>query len=435
MKKITFTLNWFHYLILGLLLSPSVYNAQQVENITTYKQESTTILAPILSSDAHLFKNSILYDRVTPLAGLRDISHTNETNSTHFKRAWKELYDARQNTTPRHIPIEMFNKVATHYQNQGTIPVGFLNIDFTQFTNTVLEDLETDRTTIAQLASRNRANAPSPYVNKHLFLASPIIENSIETLPNQPVQFELGVLGVNQAALNIKTLTVSYNNTVKTIVQNGVLTNGNFAFSFNSSGTKTLKFTATLINNQQLVSNAKIPINIIYVAYKSNTTTIDATEPFQGYDEPTDCNGNCFGKGEYKVFLGQNHTKLVKPLIILDGFDPGDVRKISDGDGSIISLIDNNDTEENMDKFRAEGFDVVILNFPKYEIADESFTFWHPFANQNITVTNKIYRDGGADYIERNANVLKALINKLNGEIATNGSTEKLKIIGPSMGA
>ena len=157
-------------------------------------------------------------------------------------------------------------------------------------------------------------------------------------------------------------------------------------------------------------------------------------ESFKGYDEATDCGGNCFGEGEYQIFLGNGNSNLQKPLIILDGFDPGDTRKIDNGKGSIVYLINNNDKELNMEKFKAAGFDVVILNFPQYKIKAENKSVFNPNTNQYITISTDIYRDGGADYIERNANVLKALINKLNTELQTNGSAEKLKIIGPSMG-
>lgn len=66
MKKITILLLW--------LLLPFSMIAQQLENITTYKQESAIELAPLLQADANLFKNSILYDRVMPLANLRETS-------------------------------------------------------------------------------------------------------------------------------------------------------------------------------------------------------------------------------------------------------------------------------------------------------------------------------------------------------------------------
>ena len=147
----------------------------------------------------------------------------------------------------------------------------------------------------------------------------------------------------------------------------------------------------------------------------------------------------CFGEGEYQIFFGDDanevqRTSLKKPIIILDGFDPGDTRKIDNGSGSIVDLIDNQGNEANMNEFKKAGFDVVILNFPNYPIRTENKSVFNPTTNQYVTISTDIYRDGGADYIERNANVLKALITKLNGKLVANGSTEKLKIIGPSMG-
>ena len=435
MKKIIQTLNLFQCLIAIMLLLPFSMIAQQLENITTYKQESANALAPLLQADATLFKNSILYDRVMPLANLRETNAVMETNTTHFKRAWQELYDARATPTNKHIALKDFNKLVTHYQNQGTIPVGFLHLDFTQFTNTALTDLEEDRTTIDQLATRNRATTASPYENKHLFLVSPITESSIKTPANTPVNFQFGTLGVQQATTNITTLQVIYNNVTKTIIQNGTLTQPNFSFSFANSGLKILQFKATLNNNQQLISNATVNVTIQNVLAKSNTIKdIFATEAFRGYDEHTDCNGNCFGKGEYQVFLGKNNTQLTKPLIILDGFDPGDERKINNGKGSIVYLINNDDKETNMQKFYDAGFDVVILNFPKYKIGTDSYNFIHPLTNQNVSINYDVFRDGGADYVERNANVLKALINKLKWRTCYKWQYKKLKIIGPSMG-
>ena len=51
------------------------------------------------------------------------------------------------------------------------------------------------------------------------------------------------------------------------------------------------------------------------------------------------------------------------------------------------------------------GFDVTLVNFPN-----------------------------GADYVERNAMALVALLNRENAKLTANGSAEKISIIGPSMG-
>lgn len=431
MKKITFSLlKLCQIIVLGFYLTPKTTNAQQLENATTYTHESLVTLAPLLTVDQNLYKNSILYDRVLGLANLRALTTIIDTDSEHFKRTWQELHSARLQTTDKHISLNKLNQISKHYLNQNIIPVGIINMDYTQFKEQVLEDFEADRTSISQLANRNRSTVPSPYENKHIFLASPITRGTIETAANVPVTFKTDLFVLDQADLSIDQLQVRYNNITKTIIQNGNLGNNTFSFNFSSSGNKNLQFIAKYTNGKQLISNAAINVEILHVLHKNSVSSITANEPFQGYDEPSDCGGSCLGQGEYQISLGKGHSKLAKPLIILDGFDPGDDRKID----NLVFTINRGGQEPNMDKFKNAGYDVVILNFPNYKIGTKTERIYNPTTERYTNITTDVYRDGGADYIERNANVLKALISKLNTELITNGSAEKLKIIGPSMG-
>ncbi len=132
-------------------------------------------------------------------------------------------------------------------------------------------------------------------------------------------------------------------------------------------------------------------------------TVITATIPYQGYDEAQPL----FGQGEYQIFLDNADGVLDKPVIIIDGFDPGDSRDIN----ALYNALDYG-SGNLADFIRDEGFDVVILNAPLY-------------------TTNGVDIDGGADYIQRNAMVLIELINQLNAQKVGN---EELVVIGPSMG-
>jgi len=139
------------------------------------------------------------------------------------------------------------------------------------------------------------------------------------------------------------------------------------------------------------------------LANRSLITTIIASTPYQGYGEAQ----SYFGEGEYEIFLDVLDGVLDKPIIILDGFDPGDGRDIA---GLYNSLSFNG---ENMaDILREEGFDIVILNAPQYTTDGKDI-------------------DGGSDYIQRNAMVLIELINLLNAQKV---GDEKLVVLGPSMG-
>ncbi len=144
-------------------------------------------------------------------------------------------------------------------------------------------------------------------------------------------------------------------------------------------------------------------IFILLLCFKGYSQTITATIGYQGYDETQ----AYFGEGEYEIFLDNVDGVLDKPIIMIDGFDPGDERDIS----MLYAGLDF-DGDNLADILRDEGFDFVALNAPLYN-------------------TNGKDIDGGADYIQRNAMVLVELINFINTEKV---GSEELVVIGPSMG-
>ena len=139
------------------------------------------------------------------------------------------------------------------------------------------------------------------------------------------------------------------------------------------------------------------------IANRGTSSPITATIPFQGYDEDQ----AILGQGEYEIFLDLVDGVLDRPIIVLDGFDPGDSRDIA---GLYNSLAFGG--ENLADVLREEGFDVVILNAPVYDSGGTTI-------------------DGGADFIQRNAFVLVELIEQLNDQ---KEGDEELVVLGPSMG-
>ncbi len=131
--------------------------------------------------------------------------------------------------------------------------------------------------------------------------------------------------------------------------------------------------------------------------------TIIANIAYQGYEETQ----SYFGQGEYEIFLDNLDGVLDKPIIILDGFDPGDSRGIS----SLYASL-SFDGQNMADILRDEGFDIIILNAPLYNTGGKDI-------------------DGGADYIQRNAMVLIAMIQQLNADKV---GDQELVVFGPSMG-
>ena len=141
----------------------------------------------------------------------------------------------------------------------------------------------------------------------------------------------------------------------------------------------------------------------VLLTYTSYSQTVTATISYQGYDETQ----AYFGQGEYQIYLDNVDGVLDKPIILLDGFDPGDAR----GFDGLYAALDF-DGGNLADTLRDEGFDLVALNAPVYTTDGKDI-------------------DGGADYIQRNAMVLIEMINQINAQKV---GEEELVIIGPSMG-
>ena len=222
-------------------------------------------------------------------------------------------------------------------------------------------------------------------------------------------------------------------NPIATMTPGGAVT-----VNYPTPGDKIISYNVNFTNGTQQVTYSYITItpalnggNIVARTTSGDpslpctTTTIEADIAFQGYDETTASQG----KGEVNIYYANcNDKTLRKPIIILDGFDPGDSRNTQLIYKRYLSYFDNANNQKNLvTDFNAQGSDIIILNFPVYSIGNYTLPF-PPYANIPI------YRDGGADFIERNAYVLVKLIQDVNTQLQQNGSSEKIVIIGPSMG-
>ena len=125
----------------------------------------------------------------------------------------------------------------------------------------------------------------------------------------------------------------------------------------------------------------------------------------------------------------------------MDGFDPKDGRQYND---IYSNFLTNNDIPLSLvgNDLRDKGYDIIILNFP---VLGETIYGETGVPNLQIPSNVKINgtsqtinafnRDGGADYIERNAFLLVKLIQQVNATLAANGSTQKIVIVGPAWAA
>jgi len=182
---------------------------------------------------------------------------------------------------------------------------------------------------------------------------------------------------------------------------------------YSDKGKKTIIFEVEFQDGTTSQNTSSIEIlysnEDLYQIFNINVETITSqyTPDLGMYGESNSSPGVC----EYNVFLGSDNV-LDMPIIIVDGFDPGDTRNVQDIYDSFTYTDENNQQINLADQIREEGYDIIIVNFPIYTASGDTI-------------------DGGADYIERNALSLATVINTINSEKI--GEIQNV-VIGPSMG-
>lgn len=166
-------------------------------------------------------------------------------------------------------------------------------------------------------------------------------------------------------------------------------------------------------DRRKLVIESDIP----YQGFGESEATTSLADVYIYYHR--DANGDC-------------EPVLKKPIIICDGFDPLDERDIDGIERFFKFNSASNEPIDAIQKLRTLGFDIIIMNFPV--IGSEEVDSRQLVRNASNVYVNRDMRDGGSDYTERNAMLMVKLIQMVNDSLATNGSNEKLCILGPSMG-
>lgn len=164
---------------------------------------------------------------------------------------------------------------------------------------------------------------------------------------------------------------------------------------------------------------------------------IESDIPFRGYLE-SDYTTSLANAHVYYHLTPGNQCKIMKPVIILDGFDPEDKRPYNRIYRGNLRYTKGQSTHNLGNDLRHEGYDVIILNFPvlgdKEALNGRSDVKLYDPKGTFLKKVDRKGRDGGADYIERNAFLLVKLIQEVNAKLKANGSHEKLVVVGPSMG-
>lgn len=349
---------------------------------------------------AQVSRTKVVYDRVSGFSRATQFSPKRVTKQNYFQ-LYHELQ--RADFSGRWPNIEQLRHQSDLGFAENKIP---LSIIISDFENISLQALE-NRTVYTDASQNLKTNAGAREVfeENHLAIASPILA---ETKTYNPVFVLKPELIFRQSEKSLASFEIK---------QNGAWTkvapNEDFSLRFSADGKQEIPYRITLSDGKSTEGSFEINVRaqtIVQDSGKTNlapqvVTQFTAGIPYKGYGETAAYNG----VGEYEIFLDTVNGVLDKPIIMVDGFDPGDTRNTT----AIYGML-NYGSQNLGNTLRAKGYDVVILNFPTYT------------RSGTTTVV-----DGGVDYIQRNAMVLLELLKKINAQKVGNA---KNVVIGPSMG-
>ncbi|MEC4003124.1 T9SS type A sorting domain-containing protein [Flavobacterium sp. SUN052] len=352
-------------------------------------------------------QTNILYDRVYNISDAAN-SKRKEITTNQFLQTYHEIQRADFNN--RLPKLEAVQNQANLGFAQNQIPLSVLISDFE-----TIKKSEIDTKNVF-LNSNNQMEIKSGIANPFEKHSINLIGALLQKSKTNQVDFILkNNLIFNTTDRTITSIAVNYDDSKawKNINQNQA-----FRINFTKNGNQIINFKLTLSTGEIIEQSITFDVDCPkFVASNKNSATellapnvintIAATIPYQGYGETA----SFLGQAEYEIFPDTVDGILDKPIFLLDGFDPGDARNIP----GIYSLLNYGTTGQNLgDIVRAQGYDLVILNFPTY----------------TRTGTTTVV-DGGVDYIQRNAMILVELINQINAQKV---GTAQNVVIGPSMG-
>lgn len=432
--------------------------------------------------------SGIIYERVNTFSNLYTYNQPNGTNNTadyqYFEQALSELHRA-SNKLKLISHYELRNRIVADENTKNMVNIGIINTQYSvlnyNFENPALGGLTFANDLFSQVAGK------VPFYDMHALVIAPL--KNVAQGSTITYRFKTNLLLTN-GTRTIKKLVANLGDGVlRTVINNGVIVIPSVNITNSgANGFINLVFNVTFNNNLTMTTNGKIylfkPISSAAVAPLAASTSGNiVTNPQStpcGFDDITEdmletdpvklaisgnskrlvsdysyqgLNETVAIQGEIEVriyYRKKNGTEpnlqrtLLKPIIIIDGFDPKDTRKFEDCDcqndadcaekytvgnifkvdnhRSLVDLMGYKDTSitPNISKnlittLRDTGFDVIIVNQPNY-------------------VRNGVKIDGGSDFIERNAMNLASLLKKLNQTLLANNSNNKIVIVGPSMG-
>jgi hypothetical protein len=444
MKTIIFS--WVALLCLLIINTSS--NAQDSTNIVTSQKYNYTQLFdlnPDKAIDITRVPYGVLYNRVYGWSAIANQKEVATVTKNKLVQAWYDLYTATY-TFGSSLTFPAFKQHLVQYELNKKIPIIAMQYNFAVLDSSGLLPIDIDSNgNYRDTNGAIMAQKPNVFAKRQAHVVGLFTES---VLQNEAVTL----------VLDNKLLLQNTNNSLKkvsiydgTVLVATLLPSSSINYTFKKAGEALLKIECELYNGDIITSLQTITVlpnkKIRGACGNDQHLPISSTIPFQGYDETVATTTNA----DYHVFykyLNNDPTdcdnQITKPLIFVDGFDDLNERQYNLIYNEYLTTNKMSSPGNIAEKLRLAGYDLIILNFPRLgetiDLGGGNSMYISDAVNtgaNNTLVLNN--RDGGTDYIERNAMVFIELVKKINADVANNAANngtdpEQLVVIGPSMG-
>lgn len=356
---------------------------------TTYQMQFDIAAEKLDKSE---MKTSVLYDRAFPFAKLNRQVYAKEEldsivyNYDYFKQVYLEFNVSDYNAVKYEKFDHMTSRVLEERNIKNKFLIGVLDFDY-EYLDTMAFHTGAIQIQNEKLV-RDFSVPTSPFLLDRISLLS-IMSDRVYTGSTKFVLDANSIYSnTNRSIASIEIYFDEQSNPIKLKPGDSVF------YTFSTVGEMEYTYSIAFTNGEVL--NADASITVVSAGsepcLKLDLITNNFFEDYNGlslnahYTLAYYFKGNCANRVPNAVY---------KPIVVLDGFDPNDDRKV----GNIYDLFNEN-PHHLADSLRASGHDIIIMNFLN-----------------------------GADFIERNALALIDLITQLN-----TATTDKVTIVGPSMG-
>lgn len=416
-----------------LLLCYSCLNAQ--ENFYVSKMDSM-----FLNLDKSAVTSGILLNRIYPFYDITSFNpSTDTTENSILEQTYFELYYSAYSKNP-FLSLRDFSDLIDVERINGRAPISVIDYGMHYLRSTAIDEnlISYRNEMFYDVAGRTN----SPYNYQRVQIAAPMVDSAQVGW----VKFSLpDVLCLTNNNVTVSSVVLTFPQKTINLSQNGA-----DSVYFSTTGKQTGNITVYYTNGQQFSQKTAI-----YIVNSSSGSGMPGgriagpppieTDPcyseaarsditFQGYDETTTYYAWNTVNYYYRTNAGFDcnvkiQRSLNKPIIVIDGFDPTNKRKAETIKKEGFFYIDPSGATRDLgEELRGQGYDIIIVNHPNY--IEGTKTIQTPLGPKTVS---RFIR-GGGDYIERNAMVLIKIIQDINQQLASQGSTEKIVIVGPSMG-